>query len=283
MRTIFRQKALEQLSSPEQLDQLMQVTTLRGWLMLIGLILLVAMALFWGFFGTIPTSINGEGVLISSGGIRNVPAPDAGQIANVAVQIGDIVTQGQILAVLRQRGPNPAAPPIETPVISPIEGRVLDITVSPDTQVERGSTLAVIEPNNEQLKAVIYLPFADGKAVRAGMLAQIAPSTVQPETYGVLLGQVISVASFPSTRTSMMRTLGNETLVQSFLEQGAQIEVQVDLATTTDTVSGYHWSTPDGPPFEITSGTPCEASFIVSEQAPINLVFPGMNTLNADQ
>jgi hypothetical protein len=33
---LFRQKALEKLASPEQLDQLMSITTPRRWLMLIG-------------------------------------------------------------------------------------------------------------------------------------------------------------------------------------------------------------------------------------------------------
>ena len=50
-KTIFREAALERLSSPEELDRLMQITTPRGWLALIatGILLLTAfvLSLIW--------------------------------------------------------------------------------------------------------------------------------------------------------------------------------------------------------------------------------------------
>ncbi len=50
---IFRKAALERLSSPEQLDQLMQVTTPKGWLALIALAGLLVTAVILGFVGSI--------------------------------------------------------------------------------------------------------------------------------------------------------------------------------------------------------------------------------------
>lgn len=51
---LFRQAALEKLSSPEELDQLMQVTTPRGWFALIALIGLVVVAIGFALFSVIP-------------------------------------------------------------------------------------------------------------------------------------------------------------------------------------------------------------------------------------
>jgi hypothetical protein len=51
---LFRQVALEKLSSPEELDQLMQVTTPRGWFALAALIGLVTVAVVVGVVGVIP-------------------------------------------------------------------------------------------------------------------------------------------------------------------------------------------------------------------------------------
>jgi hypothetical protein len=51
---LFRQAALEKLSSPEELDQLMQVTTPRGWFALAALIGLVIVAVVIGVVGVIP-------------------------------------------------------------------------------------------------------------------------------------------------------------------------------------------------------------------------------------
>lgn len=64
---LFRKQALERLSSPEQLDQLMQVVAPRSWLLLAGLGLLIATLLLWGLFGTITTTAQGRGVLSEPG------------------------------------------------------------------------------------------------------------------------------------------------------------------------------------------------------------------------
>jgi hypothetical protein len=64
---LFRRKALEKLASPEQLDQLMSITTPRGWLTLLGLGVLLLAAGLWSVFGSIPTTVSGDGVLILSG------------------------------------------------------------------------------------------------------------------------------------------------------------------------------------------------------------------------
>ena len=61
---IFRKVALERLSSPEQLDQLMQVTSPKGWIALLSICGLLAVVVVWGFVGTIPTTASGDGILI---------------------------------------------------------------------------------------------------------------------------------------------------------------------------------------------------------------------------
>ncbi|NIS83195.1 MAG: hypothetical protein GTO14_24005 [Anaerolineales bacterium] len=63
---LFRRKALEKLASPERLDQLMSITTVRGWLALLALGSLIVAIGIWGFFAKIPTTISGEGILRSS-------------------------------------------------------------------------------------------------------------------------------------------------------------------------------------------------------------------------
>jgi hypothetical protein len=59
--SIFRETALERLSSPEQLDQLMRITSPRSWMMLATIAILLAVALVWGFLGRVPTATSGEG------------------------------------------------------------------------------------------------------------------------------------------------------------------------------------------------------------------------------
>lgn len=99
---IFRKVALERLSSPEQLDQLMQVTTPKGWLALTALGALLLTAVSWGVFGSIPTEATGEGILLRRGGVSNVVTAESGQVEEVLVGVGDVIEKGQVVARIRQ-------------------------------------------------------------------------------------------------------------------------------------------------------------------------------------
>jgi HlyD family secretion protein len=101
---IFRKVALERLSSPEQLDQLMQVTTPQAWLALSTLGGLLGAAVLWGVFGSIPTEAAGEGILLRRGGVSEVVATGGGQVEEVLPQVGEVVRRGQVVARLRQEG-----------------------------------------------------------------------------------------------------------------------------------------------------------------------------------
>ncbi len=99
---IFRKVALERLSSPEQLDQLMQVTNPQGWLALLGLCALLVAALLWGIFGSVPTETTGEGILLRQGGVSDLVAAGAGQVEEVEVKVGDVIEKGQVVAKIHQ-------------------------------------------------------------------------------------------------------------------------------------------------------------------------------------
>lgn len=99
---IFRKVSLDRLSSPEQLDMLTRVTTPAGWLSLVVLGVIVAMALVWGFWGSIPITVYGQGILLSQGGLSNVVTLGAGQVTEVVVQVNDLVQRGQVVARIAQ-------------------------------------------------------------------------------------------------------------------------------------------------------------------------------------
>ena len=51
--TIFRQKNIDKISSPEKLDDYVRVTTPSVWIILIAIVLLLVGAVIWGIFGEI--------------------------------------------------------------------------------------------------------------------------------------------------------------------------------------------------------------------------------------
>src|SRR5580700_9202379 len=101
-RSIFRRAALERLSSPEQLDYLMSITSPAGWLAVSALGIILFLILLWGFLGRIPDTVTGSGILIRGGAVYDVAAGSEGFITQVLVKTGDQVKAGQVVAKMSQ-------------------------------------------------------------------------------------------------------------------------------------------------------------------------------------
>jgi HlyD family secretion protein len=101
-RQIFRQAALERLSTPEQLDQVMRVTTPTSWLSIFSVIGLVVGAVVWSIVGTVPVKVEGAGILISPGGVLDVISSSDGRITEFLVKPGDHLEFGDVIARVDQ-------------------------------------------------------------------------------------------------------------------------------------------------------------------------------------
>lgn len=99
---LFREKSLERLSSPERLDQLLQVVDRRSWIPLGTMALLVALIVGWSIFGKIPVYVEGRGVLIRPRGVLELQAPAAGYVERIHVRLDQRVAAGELLAVIAQ-------------------------------------------------------------------------------------------------------------------------------------------------------------------------------------
>lgn len=100
---LFRQVAVNRLSSPEELDNLLQVTSPRGWLALAGIGVLIATAVVWSVGGRIPTKLVGQQcILVKNGGVKLLTSAASGKLSDLAVEAGDRVTRGQTIGRLEQ-------------------------------------------------------------------------------------------------------------------------------------------------------------------------------------
>lgn len=195
---LFRKKALDKLRSPEQLNQLLTVTSPRAWLVLTPITILLVLAVAWSLVGTIQAGVSGRGALV---------------------------------------------------------------------------------PNDQEpatLDAVIYVPVEEGRHLMPGMTARISPATIKPEQYGSLWGQVVAVGATPATQADMTEVLHNDALAQSLVLAGQLLEVRIRLLRDVNTPTGYRWTLAQGAPLPLQAGVFCAGNVIVSQQHPIELVFPGL-------
>jgi HlyD family secretion protein len=101
-KTIFRDAALERLSTPERLDQGLTVVGTASWALLWGLVLLVVGGLAWSVIVVVPVTVKGEGILLSPGGVLDVTSGSPGRVTKFLVRTGDAVALGQSVAELDQ-------------------------------------------------------------------------------------------------------------------------------------------------------------------------------------
>ena len=161
-----------------------------------------------------------------------------------------------------------------TQIISPVDGRVLEIKVSAGAVLAVGAPVVAIESEGQKLEALIYIPAERGKNVKLGMPVRIEPSTVKREEFGTMVGTVVTISDFPMTPQGMAAVLHNDTLVTRFSKEGAAYAATVSLEQDPDTVSGYRWAVGQGPPTRLTSGTLTRAEITTRRQRPLDLVVP---------
>ena len=268
-KSLFRQEAMDKTLSPDELDRLMRVTSPRGWLALIALLALVAAAVAWGVLGTVPVAVRAEeGVLLGGDSRHQVVSQTSGLITGVQVETGDTVKKGQVIARVRSNAGT------ESDVLTLFGGRVDSIVVEKGMLVKRGQNVAVVKEGKEPLAAFIFVPGEQGKQLKKGMRVQILPSTVKAEVNGYIEGKVTSVSQFPVTKDEMFLLLENQSLVDTLRTGDAQLRVDVKLLRDSSTPSGFKWSSSQGPPFTITRGTLCSATFVLGEERPLDLVLP---------
>jgi len=347
---IFRQSALDKISSLDQLDMAMTVVKPSERIAAIAVAIILAAVLLWSIFGSIPNRINGTGIFLDITTLNSVKAPNQGIIKDVFVERGDYVKKGQVIARIERqdlldkinidnhkleelqkvkdkldtdlkRGVsrqttlhqmyeqgliteneyiNSRQPEANitqqindmkqeiiianetyqtsTQIISTANGYVKEITVRTGDYAQPGTTILVLDQNEDSniMNAVIYFPARQAKQVHEGMKIGVSPSTVKQEEYGFIEGIVTNISTFPASDQYLSSSLQNSALVENFRKIENPIEIIVSLVPNPDTFSGYKWSSSKGPDEKLTAGIICNGTITVDSKRPIELVIPAL-------
>jgi NHLM bacteriocin system secretion protein len=224
----------------------------------------------WIIFGSVATTVRGDGAVVRTGGTYKIRADTAGHLADVMVKRGDALRPGQVIATLV---PDSG---VRTEIVNPFgSAQVVEVLAARLQPMTPDTPVLSVELLDEEIHALLYLPATVAAHVEPGMPVQVSPAGVKREEFGFILGRVRTVAQFPSTQQGMTALLENESLVQHFLAatRGTPVEVAVELLRD-QTPSGLKWSTSSGPPDLVPSGTLSQADILLSEQRPVSLLLP---------
>jgi hypothetical protein len=264
----FREEALARSQTQEALDLPVKLTSPRGWIVLVTLAAVVLGGGTWAFGGSLPRAIDARGQLTSRQGIFAIKTVAAGQVVEVFVKRGSSVKKNAPVAVVTDGRSRRL-------VRSPAKGRIFSLTQVGEV-VQVASTLAVAERVDAAanwLVAVLYLPATQGAGVAPGDTVDLTVDSAPVAVFGVLRGRVASVDQLVSSRTDVADFLGDAGLAQA-LAAGPARRIVVELVASTQTASGYEWSTKAGPPFRLGSWTGVVGAIAQPPLRPAQWVFP---------
>ncbi|WP_415329008.1 NHLP bacteriocin system secretion protein [Chryseobacterium sp. MMS23-Vi53] len=410
--SFFRKSALEKLSTPEKLDQLIKVTGPKAWIALVTIALALGVGITWSVFGRVKTKLDVVGVVLG-GDVHEVVSTAQGQLVELKVAIGDKVKKGDIIATIQQPELSQQIEDakavlsdrkfemgklvsygnqgnhlqgeyinqtrvsiqgeieserkklaflnnqlesengllskglivksqvantkqqieasknnierlkgqmVETSsqqhtlgydlqqkvtlqnqriaeaertlqfltekydtqknIRSPYDGDVVEVLTDRGVVVGLGTPLFKVKNEGTAntklagLKGVLYIPSKDGKKIKKGMEALVAPSTVQPQEYGFIKSKVTYVSDFPITEKGMLTSVKNDQLAKGLLASGPLFEVHVEFEKDPSSYSGFRWTSAKGPDLTIKEGTSCMGKVTILEEPPAAIVVP---------
>ena len=414
-RQIFQKSALERLSNPERIDQLLQVVDRKSWLPVIVIGIGIGIAIIWSVWGRIPVTVMGQGVLIYPRQVVPVQMSASGQLRSLEIQVGDAVTKGQIIARISQRdlerqldqernrleeleARNRSVTPLQQSgqelelqaiaqqrtrlrerivtaqnlaeqrqarleayeklqqeglateeqiiaareaylqqvatvqelsaqleeldiretrisqqavtetfnlsqdiqesrrrilqyedeirnkslITSKFDGRVIEVAAGIGELLSEGQRIASVETEdpNKELVAIGFFEIKDGKRVNNSMQVKIAPSTVERERHGSILGEVTEVSPYPVSKEAIANLIGSTAIAASLAQDQPLIQVTVSMQAHEEAVSGYAWTSGTGPGVTLSPGTTAELRTTIEHRRPITYVIPALRRLS---
>lgn len=297
MSKLYRKSSLDKLSSPEQLDKMIKITSPMFWIGVLGGGVILIAALLWSIFTRLPINIQTKGIFISKGGIQTVYSENSGIVKEILVSGGDKVEENTVIA--RFDTGRAGAGNEDAEIRSSVMGYVVDLDIVVGSSVQAGDPVCTLsrtgsisgsengidraeggktekaeEPIRTKDEVICYVPISEGKKISEGMDAMIYPTTVSRQEYGHLSGTVREVADYVTSMEDVKNRLGDSSLVQAFSGSFPVIMVRIELEEDRGTASGYKWSNKNGSEVTIAPLTMVDADIVIDEKAPITMLIP---------
>ena len=278
MSDLYRKSSLERISSPEQLDKVLKVTSPMSWLVLVGLSLIVVVMIIWSIVGTIPVTITVPGIVSSMVGSNAVYTQESGTVVSVRVRAGDEIHLGDPVLTYKN-----SANEIVT-IYSDQVGTVANIVVKKDDAFTPGSEIIRVTPTTQASQMIVcYVPLAQAKKLERGMQVNVSLDSLDSQSYGNMVARVINIDAYAASVSGMASVIGSgNNLDAAFTKNGAVVAVACELYPDANAISGYYWSNEKGAGVVVSNGSLVTSKIVTEEVAPIAKLFSKISELWGD-
>lgn len=270
MAQIFRKSAIERLSSPEQLDRLIVITSPLSWLALVGVALIIAVIIIWAFFGTVPSTIDAKGIITNGGYSNSVYSDVSGRLTEICVSVDEKVSEGKKIASVEDSTGS------VHDIISNQAFVVADIPVKLNDEINCGDELLGISPTSEYDRFVVfYVDIETLPRITAGMKVIVNLPGLDSRKYGHMEAEIVNIDSYATPKKNIKRVAGNNGMIEYLGGENQPVAaVTCKLRKDKDSANGLYWSGIEGKNVSLSAGNVAEVKVIVEEEAPISILIP---------
>ncbi len=273
MAQLFRKSSIERLSSPEQLDKSIVVTSPMSWTVLIGIALIIVCFVAWAICGTMPTTLEARGIVSNGIYTNSIYSDLSGSITEVLVNEGQTVEDGTILLKIED-----ANKQIHE-VMADTKCKITKVCVNTGETVNYTDELFGISPvSNSDAFVVFYVGVEQIPSVSVGMDVVVNMPAFDNQKYGHMKGNIVALDSCAASTESIRRILGTNEDVIEYLGMAGQpmVAVTCKLEKDADSANGFFWSNDKGEELSVNYGNIVNVKIIMDEQAPITKLIPGL-------
>ena len=266
------------LSSPDQISDHLRVTYVPAYLLAAAVALLFAAFIVWGVLGSVSDKVYYSGVVFPVQGTTDVTLPNNGIVRNMLVHNGDMIQQGQTIAMV-------SIGDSYSFLTSTVGGLVISTKADNEPFKAFDPIVSVVDgdPAKRQAQRTQLIAYADNNAqrnLRVGMEAQIWPANEKRDEIGYVRGRITQVVRYPANAADVRQTLKSDMMARHLLGEGDEVlyEVRIDLQRNPEDPAYYDWSfgEPDNVIMEI--GTYCSVLTETRRRSMFRYLFESSRT-----
>lgn len=215
MADLYRKSSLERMSSPEQLDKVIKVTSPLSWLALIAVTIIIAAALIWAFTGELPETVTVHGYITEYVGSNGIYIKEPGTVFHPAVTPGTRVYahdpansdgSGTLILTYHDSSNNLRS------VYSDQDGIVVKISEK-DAVVDAYESVAIIKPVSHYADArqmvVCYVPMTHSKDLKPDMEANVTLDGRDSQFIGHMSAQILNIDAYATRDNVIASAMGS--------------------------------------------------------------------------
>lgn len=249
--------------SPERVGDYIKVSTVSTKIILTAMSILAAGFIFWCFCGTITDKEHIEGIVFPSDGATGVRVPNDGTVRKILVHKGDIVEEGQTIALISVSG-------AYSIISAPYNGKVLSF-IPENEEFNAFESIVDLLPEKGDgavLNMIAYAGYNSSRLIKPGQEIQATPMSETREKVGYVKGVISTVSPYPVSRREAAAKLQNASLTDEiFPDGGSAFEITIKLSAEEGHPENLEWSFPSKEKIDMSVGTFCSIDVITKSRS----------------